>query len=311
MPGLSAPTVPAELARGIKVLEPLPVTAQRLFQLLKGEDVSLSQVADVIEFDPTTAAAVLREASTVRYAGHGLTTVRDAALRLGTAALLNLVFDRHIATLRAATPMYDLSEHDHWLHGAAAQLAVRAIKKECPRAGIPELADTAAMMHDIGKLITSRYLKVEAEEILALTRAKTISFVDAERHVLGTDHAQIGAAVAEHWQVPREIVEAIRYHHAPGFGTPAVMTYTVAMANLVAKTIGTGLGAEGLNLHIDPQTYRRLGINFSSFGRVCLQTEEWLRELVARHDPSMGHGASAQVGPGSLHADARVVRPTR
>ncbi len=286
----SMTSIPEVLVRGIGSLEPLPVTAQRLFELMRGEDVSLGAIAELIEFDQAVAAAVLREASTVRYAGSGTPTVRDAVLRLGTVAVFNLVLEGYLAKLRTAAPLYDLSEHELWLHGAAAQLAVRAIRAERPRVGIPELADTAAMIHDIGKLIVARHLHVDVQELTARARAKRITFVDAEREVLGTDHAELGAAMAEHWRFPSDIVYAIRHHHTASGITPTPMLDAVVMANFVAKTIETGLGAEGLNFELDPQVERRLGLTFATFGRVCLQTDASLGELtrlhgLSRHSP--------------------------
>jgi putative nucleotidyltransferase with HDIG domain len=275
--------VPAALVRGIRQLEPMPVTAQRLVGLLNGEEVSLAEIAELIEFDQAIAAAVLRTAATVRYASHTMPTVRDAVLRLGTVALLDLVLDGYLKNLRAAVPMYDLSEQDLWLHGAAAQLAVRALAVQRPQAKIPAIAETAALLHDIGKLIVSRYLKADVRELVTHARRRAITFVEAERDLLGTDHAAVGAAMAEWWRFPAEVVDTIGRHHSPSFDNPTVVLDAVALANVVAKTIGTGLGAEGLNFAVDPGSYRRLGVDFGTFGRVCLQTDVWLREAARAH----------------------------
>jgi putative nucleotidyltransferase with HDIG domain len=275
--------LPEELVRGIRQLEPLPITAHRLLGLLNGENASLAAVAELIEFDQPIVAAVLRTASTVRYAGHGTPTVREAVLRLGTVALLDLVLEGYLKKLRAATPLYDLSEQDLWLHGAAAQLAVRALAAERPQAKIPPIAESAALLHDIGKLIISRYLKADVRELLTHAHTHAMTFVEAEREILGVDHAAVGAAMAETWGLPPVIVEAIRDHHSPPFANPTVVLDAVAMANVVAKTIEAGLGAEGLNFAIDPGSYRRLGIDFATFGRVCLTTDAWLRQVTQAH----------------------------
>ena len=275
--------VPEEIVRGIGQLDPMPVTAQRLVALLNGEDVSLAAIADLIEFDQAIAAAVLRAASTVRYAGHTTSTVREAVLRLGTVALLDLVLEGYLKKLRVATPLYDLTERDLWLHGVAAQLAVRALAAERPQAGIPAIAETAALLHDIGRLVMSRYLKADVRELVAHARAYAMTFVDAERECLGVDHATVGAAMAEAWQFPKAIVDAIRLHHSPPFENPTRVIDAVVLGNAVAKTIGIGLGAEGLNFAVDPGSYRRLGVDFSTFGRVCLQTDTWLRKTALAH----------------------------
>lgn len=56
-------------------------------------------------------------------------------------------------------------------------------------------------------------------------------------------------------------------------------------SNVVAKNIVVGLGAEGFNLTIDSGCVRRLGLDFTKFARICLQTETWLRELRAAEKP--------------------------
>lgn len=279
MSAATAAVVPADLVRGIARMEPLPVTAQRLLDMMQGKEVALASVAELIEFDPAVAAEVLRHASTVRFAGYGTPTVREAVMRMGTVALLDIVLGGYLKTLRVATPLYDLSEQDLWLHGAAARLAVGALRRARPKAAIPAMADTAALLHDIGKLIVSRYLKRDGREILRYVKANGTTFVAAERAILGTDHAAVGAAIAAHWNFPEDVADAIARHHSAPFVNPTVMLDTVALANVVAKTVEAGLGAEGLNFTVDPLSYRRLGIDFAAFGQVCLQVDTELREL--------------------------------
>jgi putative nucleotidyltransferase with HDIG domain len=279
MSGAIATVVPAELVRGIARMDPLPVTAQRLVDMMSGNEVALSKIVDLIEFDQAIAALVLRHAATTRYASHGTPTVRDAVMRIGTVALLEIVLDGYLNKLRVATPLYDLSEHDLWLHGAAARLAVRALREACPQVKMPVLAETAALLHDIGKLVVCRYLKCDVRDVLSYAKTHGTTFVEAERALLGTDHAAVGAAIAGHWKFPEEVADAIARHHSAPFVNPTVLLDAVAMANVVAKTVEAGLGAEGLNFNVDPQSYRRLGVDFTTFGRVCLQVDTELREL--------------------------------
>ena len=275
--------VPEALVRGIERLDPLPATAQRLLSVINGEDFAPASIAEMIEFDPAITAAVLRLASTIRYAGHTTPSVREAVLRLGTVALLDLILEGYLQSLRASAPLYDLSEQDLWLHGAASQLAVRALAAERPAAGIPSIAETAALLHDIGKLIVSRYLKADVKELVSHARTRGITFVEAEREVLGVDHAEVGAAMAEHWRFPPLITDAIRRHHSPPFTDPTPVLDAVVVANVVAKTIEVGLGAEGLNFAVSPESAQRLGLGFAAFGRVCIQTHCWLQEVMNTH----------------------------
>jgi putative nucleotidyltransferase with HDIG domain len=279
--------LPSTLVRGIEQLEPMPVTAQRLVALMQGEDVSLVKMAELVEFDQAIAASVLRLARSWAHAGsRPPETVRDAVVRVGTVALLNLVLGEYLVRLRTAAPLYDLSEDDLWAHAAAAQLAVRALMQECPSANLPTIATTAALLHDIGKLVMSRCLNASVDTIVRHAREQHVMFVDAEQQLFGVNHAAVGAAIAVEWQFPEVVIDAIARHHDAHLGASTPVLDAVVIANMVAKNIGMGLGAEGFNLAVDSACVNRLGLDFTRFARVCLQTDAWLRELRAQTAPA-------------------------
>ena len=92
----------------------------------------------------------------------------------------------------------------------------------------------------------------------------------------------MGAAIAVEWQFPDVVTDAIARHHDAHLGASTPVLDAVVIANMVAKNIGMGLGAEGFNLTVDSECVHRLGLDFTRFARVCLQTDTWLRELRAQ-----------------------------
>jgi putative nucleotidyltransferase with HDIG domain len=159
--------------------------------------------------------------------------------------------------------------------------------QERPSANLPPVATTAALLHDIGKLVMSRCLNASVETIVRHAKEQGVTFVDAEQHLFGVNHAAVGAAIAVEWQFPEEVTDAIARHHDAHLGASTPVLDAVVIANMVAKNIGMGLGAEGFNLAVDSECVRRLGLDFTRFARVCLQTDTWLRELRAQitHPP--------------------------
>jgi putative nucleotidyltransferase with HDIG domain len=279
-----ARAIPEALLKNVDKLEPLPVTAQALMKAISDGDASFAKLAGLIELDQAVAANVLRMSRSAAYAGRSpATTVRDALVRMGTSALLDLVLGDYMRRLRVAAPMYALSEDDLWQHGAAAQLAVRAIQQEKPHSNVPQSAVTAALLHDIGKLVMVRSLKVEVSTIVQRCKETGETWVQAERALFDTDHAAVGAAVARKWNFPDDITDAIERHHDAELPESTPVLDAVVTANLVAKTIGVGLGMEGMNLHVDMECPQRLGLDFESFGRVCIQTTIWLDEVREAH----------------------------
>lgn len=272
--------IPQGLLQGIDRLDPLPATAQRLMRALQDEKIGPARIAEYIEFDPAVVSTVLRVSNSAAYGGwQRVDSIRDAVVRLGAARLLDIVIGDYLRRLKVNAPLYDLAEDDLWLHSAAASLAVKALQKERPRAGIPETASIAALVHDIGKLVMVRFLKADVKQILARRDQRNIAFVEAERDLFGCDHAEVGAEMARRWGFPADITAAIEQHHSVPVTSPSPTVDAVVLANLAAKAVGTGLGAEAMDLRLDEEVGRRLKLGFADFSRVCIQTMTWLKEL--------------------------------
>lgn len=271
--------IPKDILEGIKHLDPLPVTARRLSAMLGGNNANVQEVAKVVEYDPAVAANIIRVANSAAYAGrYPIEKVRDAVVRLGTANLLTIILGEYLKVFRTAAPLYDLTENDLYLHSAATALVMKAIVKESP-CGLPASAPLAALLHDIGKLIMVRFLKADVSAMQAVCREKGITFVEAEQEMFGCDHAEVGAAIARSWDFPEEIVYAIEFHHQVIPGGRGLLLDAVMLANYASKSMGIGLGAEGMNLSLDYAGSReRLGLSVEAFERVCMEATFWMAE---------------------------------
>jgi len=271
--------IPNTILEGIKQLDPLPVTARKLAGMLGSEEPNMQEIAKVVEYDAAVAANILRVANSAAYGGrYPVENIRHAVVRLGTANLLTIVLGEYLRIFNTQEPIFALTENDLYLHSAASALMVKAMAREA-RNAMPSNASVAALLHDIGKLIMVRYLKADVAAMLSLCKEKNIVFVQAEREMLGYDHAEVGGAVARKWGFPDEITSAIENHHRVIPGGKGPVLDAVMLANYAAKSMGTGLGAEGLNMSLDYAGSRqRLGLTIRGFERACAQAAIWLDE---------------------------------
>ncbi len=282
--------IPQELVKGIDRLDPLPVTIQRLFTMVGEELPSPREIAEAVEYDQAVAATLLKVAnSPIVGARMQVQRVSDAVMRLGVDQILDITLGAHYKSLSRPAELYDLSEDELWLHGAISSVAAKEIMAACNRTRIPPLAAVAALTHDIGKLILVRYVEADMESIVRVASEMELTFVQAERTLFGFDHAEVGAAVAEKWMFPAEVTEAIAMHHTVPVPDPTPLMDTVMLSNMVAKTMGIGLGAEGLNLEVDSGILKRLGFDFNEFARICSRTTTLMDEVKEAY--GMGGGA--------------------
>jgi putative nucleotidyltransferase with HDIG domain len=251
-------------------LTALPASAARLATVIADPKCTIGDVVETIRFDQAITASILREANSVASASRRvITNVKDAAIRIGGARILSHCIAGALRTdLSRALPGYGYNEHDLWRHSVAAAVAAEelgAIAKTADRG----LEFTAALLHDIGKLIMGRM--APAEDMLLVwenVTKKDLTCERAETEIFGFSHAILGAEIIKVLGLPKAIETAVRNHHAPipPFDT---CTDTVVVSNIVAHVMGEGLGYEGMCLSVDDALYRRIGIGREDFERVC------------------------------------------
>ncbi len=271
--------VPENLIASIDELEPLPVTVQKLISTVQEENVEFSTLAAIVEQDEALISNVLRSANSSSTAGRNqVTDARTAVVRLGTNRLLELALGGYMRNQKLPPQVYDLNEAELWRHSQATRIAVTKITKLRPDAGIDPLAPTAAIVHDIGKLIMVRYMEAEISDLLKLCEDKQITYVEAEREFFGCDHAEVGAEIGRAWSFPQPLIDVIAHHHDDPVEQPTPILDVVMVGNYISKTIGVGLGAQGMNVHLDEASMERLGLTYEEFCGITAETAIELRE---------------------------------
>lgn len=240
----------------------LPTAATEVLRQVQNPDVGVSEIMASVELDPGLTSEVLRLANSAYFAGpRKVASLRDAGVLFGTQRLLQLVLTSAVYPY-AKQPIrgYDLPAGQLLLHLVAVAMGAERLAKTLRRE-VPRFAFTAGLLHDIGKIVLGTFLEIDGEAITAVAREQRISFEVAERQVLGTDHAEVGAALLASWDIPAEVVEVTRWHHEPEQAEgDTLATELVHVVDILSIECGLGVGVDGLNYRPSPVAVERLGL---------------------------------------------------
>jgi HD-like signal output (HDOD) protein len=205
------------LVRYANQLEPLPPTCVRLAMLVAADEPDLKQATELVTYDPILTAKILRMANSVLLGSRrAVGTVKEAVVRLGARALFNLSMAASAQpTMEKSVPGYGIPGKRLWRHCLTAALTTEAAR-DCCTGTVPAFSFTAALLHDIGKLVLGRLM---SPEVLLQCGQKVneghLEPFQAEREILSVHHGDVGGIVAQSWQLPSGIVNGITYHHSP------------------------------------------------------------------------------------------------
>lgn len=239
----------------------LPASVLRVMQMIEDPFCSSSDLAKVIQADPAMAAKVLKLANSSYYGfRQKIANIPQAVTLLGFATLKNTLLAAAVFDLfRVSGTGFDLPAL--WTHSVTTATAAKLLAK---RAKYPqsETAFTAALMHDIGKIILARFIPQGLAEIAATVEKEHLAMYDAEKKVLGLSHPALGAWVLGRWGLPAPVVEAVEFHHHPtraqnGFDLAGI----VYLANILAHRSGIGYSGDGLPREMDPVMPEYYGLN--------------------------------------------------
>jgi putative nucleotidyltransferase with HDIG domain len=272
----------ADILQAIAKVPRLPVAGLEALRALQEPDYRVNAVVTAIERDPGLTLNVLRMANSALFGGaHSIGTIKQAVMRLGAQRVGQLITASILGPIaRPAVRGYDLPPEALWMHSLAVTIGVEKLAQALnvqPAA----YTTTAALLHDVGKILLGTFANIDARPIVDVALAEHIPFDEAERQVLGIDHAEAGAVLMETWQLPRPLCSIVRWHHHPEqCQDETTAVDLVHLADAMSLTSGIGTGCDGLNYTASAAVIKRLGLTHRILERVI---SEVMLELEKRN----------------------------
>lgn len=273
-------TIAEDIIKKVESFPAMSSAAAKVLSLLDDPDFNPVQVEKALRQDPSLTANILRLSNSAYFGlSSKVGSIKQALVLLGWKRLSQLVLTSCVtALMNREVPGYDLPPGDLWRHSIAVSVAAEGLVGELKLRAGDEIF-TAALLHDLGKLVLGAFVKEKLVEIEEAA-AGGLAFEEAEMLILGTDHAEIGARILERWSLPKSIVSAVRWHSDPDKSTDTdVMVDTVHVANVLCSMMGIGIGREGLRHRPSPSATKRLGVSVPVLERVASRALQWANDL--------------------------------
>jgi len=248
------------IVQSIDQLPPFPAIILRALQSINDPRSSAQDVVEIIQYDQGVTSQVLRVCNSAYFnLRRQVHSLKEALVFVGFNTLMQIILNRSLkGVLAGPCQGYDLDTGALWKHSVSCAILTEIVSQRIQRK--PSATQfTAALLHDMGKVVLSAFVRETFKEIKNLVREQGYSFIAAEREVLGVDHAELGGLIAEKWKFPGPIVEAVRFHHTPWLNRGAApdLVALVHLANCMALITGIGGGSDGLYYEGDPETMKQ------------------------------------------------------
>ena len=206
-----------QIFKKLDKIKEIPTLATIVFELnqhLQNPETFIAKVSETIEKDQAMALKILKLVNSAFYGFcSNVSDIKNAVVLLGFNAVRNAIISVSVINALPKTLLFqDFEMIDFWKHSLSVAVTSKSIAQ---KSGLdsPDNCFVGGLLHDLGKVIMAQYFTEDFIKVWTRMQNEYLPFYDAEQQELPVDHTKIGAYLADRWQLPRGLADAIRWHH--------------------------------------------------------------------------------------------------
>ncbi len=259
---LREPDIVSAIKNGIldevNALPTFPKNIMELQAMCNDSKTTINAISEKISHDPSLTADVLKLANSAGFiTAKRIESISEAVITIG---LKNLDLILKAAAMRKILDKRYKKFEQIWDHCNKTAYFARNLAIEMGRPDISHNVFIAGLLHDIGKIVLlSTDLNLVNQISMMVDNRKIRTSTILEEIYIGISHSTIGAMIADKWNFPADLIDAIRNHHSPLNAEPAHVDIVmiVYLANIFSKINGSDI-----NLYfIESDVLERYNIN--------------------------------------------------
>ncbi|RPI78040.1 MAG: HDOD domain-containing protein [Desulfobacteraceae bacterium] len=244
-------------------VQPIPQMALKILRMVADQNYRFQDIAKEVRQDQIISAKIISLCGSAFYGRKmNIDSIDRALLLLGEKQFLQLVIS---ASLERFFPVqshgYSLCKGGLFRHALGTALVAERLAQLIKK-GTPDLAYTAGLLHDIGKVVLDQYMAPAYPLFYRRTQLEGEDFIEVEKEEFGFTHADIGVRLGERWSLPSNLIETIQWHHRPDQAQiHPELVHIVNLADTIMSRYVTGQELERINPGILKQSLKFLAIS--------------------------------------------------
>lgn len=256
------PKSPQEVVQNIGEIATIPQVVMKVLDMTSNTRATTQELEDVIGQDQGLTSKVLTLANSSYYGlPRRVSSLREAVMFLGFRAVRNIAMTASCYNMFIGkSDSQSLLKRRIWRHSVDSSLLTRLVCSYVSNVA-PDEAFAAGLLHDIGKAVLEQYYPQAMLQVIHAAERLGIQHHQAEEQILGFNHADVGLALAIHWNLPIVLAEAIGYHHCiPAAVNAPELVAVVAIASDISNMLEDGIDEDLRQAVINKEAMQVLGI---------------------------------------------------
>ena len=261
----------------------LPAVISRLTAAIQDVDSSASDVAKIMEDDPSIMARVLKIVNSSFYSSsmmkQEVTNVRHAIVRLGYDTVRNIALTSSVFSIFKDDHIKVFNRTEFWRHCISTGIIANVVcghsnfkDSELPK----ESVALAGLLHDMGKIILEQYFYDMFTKMLHHAAQQQQPLHEVESEVFNITHCEIGAWLARRWKLSDDLIACIEFHHQPERAPKALrpMVSMVHVADYICNLKNIGQSGNPRPPQFREDIWSSLGLNIDKINDIVASADQ-------------------------------------
>jgi|WetSurMetagenome_2_1015567.scaffolds.fasta_scaffold25181_2 putative nucleotidyltransferase with HDIG domain len=250
-----------KLDEAINSVQAVPQIVLKIIRMIQDENYCMDSIAREVRKDQVISAKILRMCNSAYFSRKVAVDSIDRALALlGEKQILRSIVSASFMDLFSSKNTgYSLCQGGLFYHAIGTAMIAEKLAG-LTRIIAPDLAYTAGLLHDIGKIALDQCMSDFYPFFYRRTQIEGDELIIVERDVFGITHEEAGGKLAKRWSLPESISDVIKHHHCPEEASgDAALAYLIYLADLIMSRFFVGQDLERMDTGNLNMCFERLG----------------------------------------------------